>query len=320
MRNIGVLTSGGDAPGMNAAIRSVVRYGLDQNMQVYGIERGYAGCINGLINRMDRRSVSDTIHRGGTILKTARCPEFQTKEGIEKAYEVLQAYGIEGLVVIGGDGSFRGMKDMAELTGMPCVGIPGTIDNDLAYTDYTLGFDTAVNTVLWAINNVRDTMTSHDRVCIIEVMGRRCGDLAVYAGLAGGAEFMLVPEIGYNIDDVCKQIQKNKVKGKLSDIIVLAEGVCDCYELKKEIESKIPITIRTVKLGHIQRGGAPNMADRILASKCGVRAVELLRDNKASRVIGIKDNKIFDMDTAEALALPRKFDTELYKIANVLGK
>lgn len=320
MRRIAVLTSGGDAPGMNAAIRAVVRYSISQGMEPYGIERGFDGLIKGTITKMDSRSVSDTIHRGGTILKTARCPEFATKEGLDKAIDVLHAYCIEGLIVIGGDGSFRGVKDLCDKYGFPCVGIPGTIDNDLAYTDYTLGFDTAVNTVLGAINNIRDTMTSHDRACIIEVMGRRCGDIALYAGISGGAEAMLVPEIPFDIDALCNSMKRNIIKGKVSDIIILAEGVCDAADLKMQIEQRVPIVIRTVKLGYIQRGGTPTMADRLLGARCGVKAVDLLKNDIGGRVVGIKDNKIIDMDVTEALNLERVFDKELYKIATLLAQ
>lgn len=322
MKKIAVLTSGGDAPGMNAAIRAVVRAALDEDLEIYGVERGYIGLINGNLVPMNRRSVSDMVHRGGTILKTARCPEFNTYEGRQKAADVISAFGIDGLVVIGGDGSFRGMKDMYDDFKLPCVGIPGTIDNDLAYTDFTLGFDSAVNTVLSAINSVRDTMTSHDRACVIEVMGRRCGDIAVYAGLAGGAEFILVPEIPYNLDDLCKEIKKNRIKGKSSNLIILAEGAGECYQMKKDMEAKLNgLVLHTVKLGYIQRGGTPTMADRVLAARCGYRAVELLKDGlDGARVVGVKNNKIIDLAVDEALAMPRVFDEELYKIAQVLGK
>lgn len=323
MRRIGILTSGGDAPGMNAAIRATVRYALNEGIEVYGIECGYDGMLKGNIFPMDTRSVSDTIQKGGTILKTARCPEFKEKSYRQKAYDVLQAYGIEGLVVIGGDGSFRGMKDLYNDFGVPCVGIPGTIDNDLAYTDYTLGFDTAVNTVLGAVNNIRDTMTAHNRACIIEVMGRKCGDIAVYAGLAGGAEIILVPEMPFDIDNICKVIRQDKIKGKNSVIIILAEGVCSCVELKEQILANIndDISIRTVKLGYIQRGGAPSMADRVLAAKCAVRAIDLLKSGDCGgRVVGIKDNRIIDMSVDDAFAMPSKFDKNLYEIAKVLGK
>ena len=322
MRRIGVLTSGGDAPGMNAAIRATVRYALNNGIEVYGIECGYDGMVKGNVFPMESRSVSDTIQKGGTILKTARCPEFMEKETRRQAYDVLQAFGIEGLVVIGGDGSFRGMKDLYDDFGVPCVGIPGTIDNDLAYTDFTLGFDTAVNTVLSAVNNVRDTMTAHNRACIIEVMGRKCGDIAVYAGLAGGAEIILVPEIPMDLDQVVKTIKQDRIKGKNSVIIILAEGVCPCSTLKEQILEKISdLSIRTVKLGYIQRGGAPSMSDRILAAKCAVKAVDLLKSGDCGgRVVGIKNNRIIDLPVDEALAIPRKFDCDLYKIATVLGK
>lgn len=321
MRSIGILTSGGDAPGMNAAIRAAVRYAVSQGLNVYGIERGYTGLIEGNLKRMDSRSVSDTIHKGGTILKTARCPEFMQIEYQKKAVDVLSAYCIDGLIVIGGDGSFRGLKDLWDNFGIVGAGIPGTIDNDLEYTDFTLGFDTSVNTVLWAVNNIRDTMTSHDRVCIIEVMGRKCGDIAVYSGLAGGAEMMLVPEINVNVDTLASKIIKNKIKGKNSDIIILAEGVCDASELKKQLEEKTNITLRTVKLGHIQRGGTPTMADRVLAARFAQRAVDVIMQKGGARVVGIKDNAIIDMDINEALSMKRSFKSkDLYTLANLLGQ
>ena len=238
MRKIGVLTSGGDAPGMNAAIRSVVRYGNSKGLTVYGIHCGYDGLVKGDLVKLDRRAVSDTIQKGGTMLMTARCPEFREYEARKKAKAVLDAYGIEGLIVIGGDGSFRGMKDLYDDFGVPCVGIPGTIDNDLAYTDYTLGFDTAVNTVLGAINNVRDTMTAHNRACIIEAMGRHCGDIALYSGLSGGAEIIIVPEMPLDIDSISREFINDKIKGKSSVIIILAEGVCGCLDLKEQILEK----------------------------------------------------------------------------------
>lgn len=320
MRKIAVLTSGGDAPGMNAAIRGVVRCASSRGMEVYGIERGYDGLIKGNIFRMDSRSVSDTIQKGGTILKTARCPEFETEEGIKKGGDVLKAYGIEGLVVIGGDGSFRGMKDLSQMCGIVCMGIPGTIDNDLGYTDFTLGFDTAVNTVLDALNKIRDTMTSHDRACIIEVMGRHCGDIALYSGMAGGAESIIVPELPFNIDEICTKMRRNVIKGKVSDIIVLAEGVCSAEQLKAEIHDRTGVTIRTVKLGYIQRGGTPSMADRVLAARCADRAVELLyEDSATSRVIGIKNNVIVDVEIEEALGIKKQFNEKMMEIANRLS-
>ena len=321
MRKIAVLTSGGDAPGMNAAIRAVTRYAIYKGLEVYGVERGYTGLINSEIKQMDRRAVSDIIQRGGTILKTSRSPEFNEVEYQKMAAENLEAYDIGGLVVIGGDGSFRGAKDLTDNCGIKTVGIPGTIDNDLAYTDYTLGFDTAVNTALSAINNLRDTMTSHERVCIVEVMGRKCGDIALYAGLGGGAEVIIVPEVHNDITQIAKSIAVNKRKGKTSDIIVLAEGVCRAVELKQQLKDHgITSSIKTTELGYIQRGGAPTMQDRLLAAQFGVRAVDVLLEGKGSRVVGIKDNKIIDQDITEALAMERVFNKELYERASILGQ
>ncbi len=322
MKKIGLLTSGGDAPGMNAAVRAVVRYSLENDIEVVGIEAGYSGILNKNFIPMDRRSVSDIIQRGGTILKTSRCPEFRDYEPRKQAYNTLVNEGIDGLVVVGGDGSFRGMKDLYNEFGLPCVGIPGTIDNDLAYTDYTLGFDTAVNTVLSAINSIRDTMTAHNRACILEVMGRHCGDLALYSGLAGGAEIIIVPEVGYKADKIAKEILTDRANGKKSVIIVLAEGVCSSASLKEELTPLLDgINLRTVKLGYIQRGGTPSMSDRVLAARCGVRAVELLLgDNCGCRVTGIKDNKIIDVEVNEALAQKSCFDKKLYDYSIILGK
>jgi len=318
MKTIAVLTSGGDAPGMNAAIRAVVRAGLDKGLKVMGIHRGYSGLINGEIFEMDRHSVSDIIHRGGTILKTARCPEFKKLEVRQKAAQILKVYGIDGLVVIGGDGSFTGAKLLSEL-GVKTIGIPGTIDNDLAYTEYTIGFDTALNTVLDAINKLRDTSTSHERISIVEVMGRNCGDIALFSGLAGGAESVIVPEREYSLDEVCKTILDGKQKGKLHNLVIVAEGVGGANELAVKIEDVTGIETRATILGHIQRGGSPSAFDRILASRMGARAVELLMEEKTQRVIGIKGGDIIDLDTNEALAIPRKFDEKLYQIAKSLS-
>lgn len=320
MKRIGVLTSGGDAPGMNACVRAVVRYAIYNGMTVYGIERGYTGLIRNNIREMNKRSVSDIIQRGGTILKTARCPEFVEEKYMQMAVDNMEAYGIDGLVVIGGDGSFRGALDLYKKFGVKAIGIPGTIDNDLAYTDFTLGFDTSVNTVVSAINNLRDTMTSHDRVCIIEVMGRKCGDIALYAGICGGAEIILVPEVPFDLKQIVKKINLNQRIGKSSDIIVLAEGVCKAEDLKKQLqENGITGSIKTTTLGYIQRGGAPTMADRVLSARCAVRAVDLLMADKGGRVVGIKDNKIVDEDIEEALKKKGKFDDNLYQTAMILG-
>lgn len=322
IKRIAILTSGGDAPGMNAAIRSVVRCAAQAGIECYGIEEGYTGLVNGDIFKIDSRFVSDTVQKGGTILKTSRCPAFVEYETRKRAHDVLQAYGIDGLVVIGGNGSLAGMKEFYNDFGMPCVGLPGTIDNDLAYTDFTLGFDTAVNTVLGAINNIRDTMTAHNRACIIEVMGRHCGDIALYAGVAGGAEIILVPEIPLDVKQVAKTIKQDKIKGKQSVIILLAEGVCSCLSLKEQLLAELnDISIRTVKLGYIQRGGMPSMADRILAARCGARAIELFQKPECgARAVGIKNNKIVDLDVADALAMKSTFDKKLYEISKTLSK
>lgn len=319
MKTIGVLTSGGDAPGMNAAIRAVVRTGLDKGIKMMGIMRGYNGLINGEIIEMDRSSVSDIIHRGGTILRTARCEEFKTEEGRKKAANVLKVFGIEGVVVIGGDGSFAGAEKLSEL-GFPSIGVPGTIDNDMAYTDYTIGFDTAVNTVLDAINKLRDTSTSHERVSIIEVMGRRCGDIALYAGLAGGAESIVVPEVKFDIDNVCKIILEGKLKGKLHSIIVLAEGVGHANEIAQQIQTITGLETRATILGHIQRGGSPTAFDRVLASRLGARAVELLSQNIFSRVVGVRGNEVIDCDIKEALGMKKEINDDILGLAHVLSK
>lgn len=318
MRKIAVLTSGGDSPGMNAAIRAVVRTGLEKGLKVMGVQRGYAGLINGELFDMERHSVSDIIQRGGTILRTSRSEEFKTEEGRKKAATILKAYGVDGLVVIGGDGSFHGAQLLSRL-GISTIGLPGTIDNDLAYTDYTIGFDTALNTVLDAINKIRDTSTSHERVSIVEVMGRNCGDIALYAGIAGGAESIIMPEIGYNPDEICASILKGKMKGKMHNLIILAEGVGGANELAKKIEEVTSIETRATILGYIQRGGSPSAQDRMLASRMGYRAVELLVEGKSSRVVGIKNGDIIDMDIDEALSIERKFDEKLYDMAQVLS-
>ena len=319
MKRIGLLTSGGDAPGMNACIRAIVRYASYYDIEVYGIERGYVGLISDQMRILTKRSVSDIIQRGGTILKTARCPEFTEYKGIKEGASNLSNRNIDGLIVIGGDGSFRGAKDIHEFFGVKVVGIPGTIDNDLNYTDFTLGFDTAVNTVLSAINNLRDTMSSHDRVSIIEVMGRRCGDIALYAGIAGGAEVVLVPERPVNVDEVVQKLNSSKSSGKQSGIIVLAEGAYELDKLKHEIESKTDIIIRTTVLGHIQRGGTPSMMDRVLATKFAVRAVDLLRQDKGGRLVGIKENKIIDEEILTALNMPCNFEHELHDLIKILS-
>ena len=314
MKNIAVLTSGGDAPGMNAAIRAVVRMGIISGFNVFGVRKGFRGLINGDFEKMNESSVSDIIQRGGTILQTARSEEFKTEEGQDKAAKMAKIFDIDGLVVIGGDGSFAGAKRLSE-KGVACIGVPGTIDNDLAYTDYSIGFDTAVNNVLDAINRIRDTSSSHERASIIEVMGRYSGDIALYAGLAGGAEGIIVPEMGFELDDICRLLIERRNKGKLHSIIILAEGVGDAKQLEQQIMGNVDIEVRSTILGYTQRGGSTSAFDRILASRLGARAVELLAEGKSSRVVGIRDNKLIDMEIGEALSMKKDFPRELYELA-----
>ena len=298
---------------MNACIRAVVRTAKYYNLDIVGIRRGYTGLIANDMQDMQMRTVSDILHRGGTMLRTARCKEMMTPEGRKQAADNLKANGIEGLVVIGGDGSFMGAKLLTEEFDIPCIGIPGTIDNDLAYTDYTLGFDTAVNTCIDIVNKLRDTMASHERVNIVEVMGRRCGDIALYTGIASGAEIIVVPEVEYSIDDIIFRIDRSRENGKSSNIIVLAEGVCKAEEFALLLKDKLKYTIRCTSIGHIQRGGSPTMHDRLLAAQFGVHAVELLRQGIGNRVVGIKQNAIIDLDIKEALSIKENFDMELYR-------
>ncbi len=265
MKRIGLLTSGGDAPGMNACIRAVVRTAIYYGMEIYGIERGYQGLIDDVIIPMEMRSVSDIVQRGGTKLRTARCLEMLTKAGQKRAVKTLEAHGIEGLVVVGGDGSFRGAKCLSEEYGIPTIGIPGTIDNDLEYTDYTLGFDTAVNTCIDVINKLRDTMTSHERISVVEVMGRRCGDIALYAGIASGAEIIVVPEVVFDLDDIVMKINRSRANGKHSNIVVVAEGVCTAEEFAKQLQSVTTYSVRPTTIGHIQRP-TPKESTSILTS------------------------------------------------------
>ena len=319
MKKIGVLTSGGDAPGMNAAVRAAVRTGISMGMEVYGIERGYEGLLDGDVRKLEWKSVGDILQRGGTILRTARSERFMTDEGQEHAMRILETFGIEGVVVIGGDGSFRGGLDLSR-RGIRIMGIPGTIDNDLGYTDYTIGFDTAVNTVLSLISNIRDTASAHERTTIIEVMGRRCGDIALHAGLAGGADVILVPEVETDINEVCRKVLRGQQSGKLHSIIVKAEGVeLSSGELATIIEERTGRETRTVVPGHIQRGGTPSGRDRILASLMATKAVQLLYDEDSSKAIGIRGNDIGYYDLDKALEIKRDFDRKMYSLAGVLS-
>lgn len=318
MKRIGVLTSGGDAPGMNAAIRAVVRKAIYHNIEVYGIYQGYSGLINGNIKKLELGSVGDIIQRGGTILYSARCEEFKTKEGQQKGIEQLKKFGIEGLVVIGGDGSYRGAKALTE-NGFPCVGVPGTIDNDISGTDYTIGFDTAINTVIDAIDRIRDTATSHDRTFIIEVMGRDAGDIALWTGLAGGAETIIVPEEEYDINEIINRLNRGQERGKKHSIIMVAEGVCSGIEFAQQLKNIANLDTRVSVLGHIQRGGSPTAFDRVLASRLGARAVELLIEDKGGRAIGIERSELVDYDIIEVLSKPHQIDMRMYQLSKELS-
>lgn len=319
MKTIGVLTSGGDSPGMNAAIRAVVRSALFQNVKVYGIHRGYEGLIEGDLQEMGVSSVSDIIQRGGTILRTARSEAFMTPEGFQRALDILMSFEIEGLVIIGGDGSMKGGLAL-DRSGIRVMGLPGTIDNDLAYTEFTIGFDTAVNTVLSSIGNIRDTSSSHNRSTVVEVMGRNCGDIALHAGLAGGAEYILIPEQEVDVNALCRKIIQGKNRGKLHSLIVRAEGVAvSSEEIANIIRQRTGMETKVVVLGYTQRGGSPTARDRILASRMGYRAVERLLQGSTSRAIGIRGADIIDVDLAEAMAMDRCHDQSIMELADILS-
>ena len=317
MKNIAVLTSGGDSPGMNACIRAVVRYGISQGLNVYGVKRGYSGLIENDMELMTTRSVGNIIQTGGTILKTARCNEFKTEEGLSKALKNLREREIEGLVVIGGDGSFRGAEKLIQ-NGILCACVPGTIDNNLFYTDYTLGFDTATNTVVNMINNVRDTSMSHDRVSIIETMGAGCGDLALNAGLASGADVIIVPEVNFTVEEICKKLINARNHHKEFSIIVLSEHIIEASELARQITEHCGLECRWLILGHVQRGGSPTAFDRNLGTNFGARAVEELLKNNCG-VVGYRDGKYIYVTIEEALNGTRKFNEDEYRLAQKLS-
>jgi len=315
-KTIAVLTSGGDAPGMNAAVRAVTRTGISSGMRVMGVRRGYNGLLNRDVFEMNLRSVSDIINDGGTALFTARSPEFNTPEGVKEAADNCRDMGIEGVVVIGGDGSFRGARDLTK-AGIPCVCVPGTIDNDIASTEYTIGFDTAMNTAVDMVDRLRDTTESHDRCSVVEVMGRRCGDLALQTGIAVGATSILVPEVPYDFQrDIIDRMMFTQKTGKKHFIIVVAEGVGGVDKLAKDIEAKTGIETRATVLGHVQRGGSPTLRDRVVGTVMGYYAVDLLHRGKGNRVVVMCDGKITDVDLNEALNMSRTFDKELYDIAH----
>lgn len=319
IKTIGVLTSGGDSPGMNAAIRAIVRSGIAKGLRVIGIRRGYNGIINGDMIEMNLRSVSDIIHRGGTILYTARSLEFKTESGMNKAVQVCREMGIDGIAVIGGDGSFKGAADLSQ-RGIPCVGLPGTIDNDISSSDYTIGFDTAVNTVMEMVDKLRDTAESHDRCSVVEVMGKNAGYIALEAGIAVGATAIVVPEIPFDIEkDIIPRLVNIQKAGKKHFIIIVAEGVGKTYEISKIINERTGIETRTTVLGHVQRGGSPTVRDRVVASRMGYYAVDLLANGIGNRVVVMKDNHVIDYDIYEALRMTKIFDKQLYDISNTIS-
>lgn len=322
MKNIAVFTSGGDAPGMNACVRAVVRSGISLGLNVYGIRYGYNGIINGDIELMKSYSVSNILQKGGTLLKSARSEEFKTKEGRKKAYDQLKALNIDGLVAIGGDGTFTGANVFFEEYGIPTVGAPGTIDNDLYGSDFTIGFDTAVNTALEAIDKIRDTANSHDRVFFIEVMGRHSGYIAIHSGIGGGAELVMVPETSTTIQDVIDTLNKGRDKEKTSAIVIVAEGdeQGNAHEIANKVMKKLPkLDIRVSTLGHLQRGGSPTSFDRILASRLGLAAVEGLVDGKSNVMAGIIDDKVVYTSFKLAISKTKPINTELMRLVDVMN-
>lgn len=319
MRRIGVVTAGGDAPGMNAAIRSVVRMAIFHGLEVMGIERGYAGLIEEQVHPLDSRSVSGIINRGGTILRTARCEEIKTSQGIQKAKNTLKTSGIDGLIVIGGDGAFKAASELHEASGLSIVGVPATIDNDVAGTDTTIGFDTAINTALFTIDRIRDTATSHDRVFVVEVMGRKRGFLALEVGLAEGAEFILIPEIENNLHDICRKLEQGRRKGKTSQVIVMAEGVGNSATIVEQIKRETGYEVRLTILGHAQRGGPPTARSRTLANQFGAYAVELLLKGARKNMVGIRGRRIVSVDLDYAWKKRKDLDMSRYRLAEILS-
>lgn len=318
MKKIAVLTSGGDAPGMNAAVRAVVRKAIHEGTEVVGIYQGYEGLITDEIVPLHVGSVGDIIQRGGTILRSARCPQFQTEKGQQKALEVIQKHNIEGIVVIGGDGSFKGAERLNEL-GVPTVGVPATIDNDIGGTQFTIGFDSALNTVIDAIDKIRDTASSHDRTFIVEVMGRDAGDLALWAGVAGGAETILVPEDKTKITDIVERLRRSHARGKKHSIIVVAEGVMSASDLRIILKHESDVETRVSVLGHMQRGGSPSARDRVIASEYGARAVELLLEGKGGYAVGMQNHQIVSYPLAEVFESDKTFDYQLLNVSKEIS-
>ena len=318
MKKIAVLTSGGDAPGMNAAVRAVVRKAIYEGLEVAGVMNGFQGLIEGKIEPLQLGTVGDIIQRGGTMLRSARSTEFRTLEGREEAVRQLNKHGIEGLVVIGGDGSYRGAFELSSL-GIPCVCVPATIDNDINGTEFTIGFDTALNTVIDAIDKIRDTATSHERTFIIEVMGRDAGDLALWAGLAGGAETILIPEEKYDVKDIVERLDSGKGRGKKHSIIIVAEGVMSANDLANILVEEAGIETRVSVLGHIQRGGSQSASDRVIASQFGARAVEVLKENRGSVAIGMQNHQVVDYKLQDVFEDMDNLDMKLYQLSKELS-
>lgn len=318
MKRIAVLTSGGDSPGMNAAVRAVVRKANFHGVEVMGIFHGYEGFIHGKMELLNLGSVGGIIQRGGTKLFSSRCLEFKQNEYQLQGLEKMKEAGVEALVVIGGDGSYRGAKALTE-KGFPCVGVPGTIDNDIPGTEYTIGFDTAINTVIESIDKIRDTATSHENSFVVEVMGRNAGDIALWAGLAAGAESVIIPEEEYNLDEIIARMKQGEARGKKHSIIIVAEGAISANDLAKLLKEKAGITTRVSVLGHIQRGGSPTARDRVLASRLGAKAVEVLLEGKSGRAVGIKNHQIYDYDLDDVFNNKHKADVSLYTLSKELS-
>lgn len=320
MKNIAILTSGGDAPGMNSAVRSAAKYAMSRGIKVFGIRRGYAGMYHDEIYELGSKDVSGIVDKGGTFLLTARLPEFKNPEIRAAAAENLKKYDIEGLIVIGGDGSFRGADLLYKEHGINIIGIPGTIDNDIAGTDNTIGFDTTLNIILDAMSKLRDTATSHERTYLLEVMGRDAGDLALYSCLAGGGDGLLIPEKNCSIETLANQLNNRRAAGKLHDIILVAEGAGSAFEIAKELKGKVQSEIRVTVLGHIQRGGSPSALDRIIATKMGAYAVELLEEGVSGLMVGIESNKLVTYPISHAWKREKKLDDRDFQLALTLGR
>lgn len=318
LKSIAVLTSGGDSPGMNAATRAVVRTALFEGVEVWGVYNGYRGLLDEDMFKMESRDVADIIQRGGTFLGTARCKRFMTEEGRQIAFENMKKRGIEGLCVIGGDGSLRGAQKFSKETGIPIVGLPGTIDNDVWGSDYTIGCDTAANTIIDALNKLRDTASSHSRIAVVEVMGRHCGWLAMQAGIAGGAEAILIPEVEYNLDDVCDGLIKSYNAGRRYSLVVVAEGVGSGIEIGNYIAEKTNMETRVSVLGHIQRGGAPSVRDRLKASQLGERAALALINGQSDVVFGFYQGRVAAIDLTDVVTKKKEFDQEYIKLSKLL--